>query len=92
MYLGYKIPETGGYALEYARGWIPAMLRTSLPFIPPLSPAPFFHFPLPQLARSSFLAFGFLDIFTSNLDFYTFFRTLWLYANSVIPELLQGKF
>lgn len=58
----YKIPEHG-FALEYARGWIPAMLP-----------------------------FGLSDFFFSNLDFTTLYHTFRLYGQSIVRELLQGKF
>lgn len=35
---------------------------------------------------------GFADVLTSNLDFYLVFRTIALYAQSAVIELLQGKF
>ncbi|KAH7068761.1 C-8 sterol isomerase [Paraphoma chrysanthemicola] len=57
----YKM-DSGCFALEYARGWIPGMLF-----------------------------FGFADTFTSTLDFYTLWRTVWITAREMVGNLMMGK-
>ncbi|KAH7395119.1 ERG2/sigma1 receptor-like protein [Phaeosphaeria sp. MPI-PUGE-AT-0046c] len=57
----YRMAE-GCFALEYARGFIPAML-----------------------------GFGFMDTFSSTLDFWTLGVTVWLTGREMVGNLLIGK-